>query len=179
VSLAIEVVDERAMTAALDEAIRRSLCECFPSETAFFSSGRAWHGSAPVYSLVAREESRVTGHVGVVVREIAAGGVAATVAGIQNFAVVPDRRKTGLSRRLMEGAMEEAKRRGVAFGLLFCVPGLERFYASLGWRTLPVRARMRYEGREQEIPAKNIAMAIPLAGKPFPTGDLHLLGPDW
>ena len=75
--------------------------------------------------------------------------------------------------------MAEAGRRSIPFGLLFCVQGLERFYASLGWRTLPVRARMVFEGAETEIPAKNIAMVIALSAKLFPPGDLHLGGPDW
>ncbi len=178
-SLALKVVEESGMCSSLDEAIRKALCECFPADASAFAKTRAWHGSAPSYSLVHREGERVVGHVGVVVREIAAGGTPVTIAGIQNFAVVPDRRGTGLSRRLMEEAMAEAGRRGISFGLLFCVPGLERFYTSLGWRTLDVRARMVFEDVEIEIPAKNIAMVLALAAKPFPSGDLHLGGPDW
>ena len=178
-SLALQVVEESGMSPSLDEAIRESLCECFPASASTFAKTRAWHGSTPSYSLVHREGARVVGHVGVIVREIVAGGTPVTVAGIQSFAVIPNRRGTGLSRRLMEEAMVEAKRHEIPFGLLFCVPGLERFYISLGWRTLFVRARMVFEGAETEIPAKNIAMALPLAARPFPSGDLHLGGPDW
>jgi predicted N-acetyltransferase YhbS len=178
-SLALKVVEEGEMPSSLDEAIRVSLCECFPADAPTFAKTRAWHGSAPSYSLVHREGARVVGHVGLVVREILAGGMPIKVAGIQSFAVVPDHRGTGLSRRLMEEAMGETKRREIPFGLLFCVVGLERFYASLGWRTLPVRARMVFEGAETEIPSKNIAMGIALSAKGFPPGDLHLGGPDW
>ncbi|MCC7518254.1 MAG: imidazole glycerol phosphate synthase subunit HisF [Verrucomicrobiae bacterium] len=175
----LQIVEEDAMPAALDTAIRRALCECFPEDTAAFARTRAWHGSAPFFSVVVGEGRRVTGHVGVVAREISVGGARVRVAGIQNFVVVPDRRKTGLSRELMEAAMREAGGRGIPFGLLFCVPALERFYASLGWRTLPVRARMLFEGAETEVPSKNIAMGLALAEEPFPEGELHLCGPDW
>lgn len=167
------------MSVALDAAIRRTLCACFPSEAAAFSTTRAWHGSAPSYSVIAHEGEEIAGHAGVVVREISAGDTIIRVAGIQNMAVLPARRGSGLSRRLMETAVAEARRRGIPFGLLFCVPGLERFYASLGWTTLPVRARMMYGGGEREIPAKNLAMGLEIGGRPFPAGDLHLRGADW
>ncbi|NUN94005.1 MAG: GNAT family N-acetyltransferase [Verrucomicrobiae bacterium] len=178
-SCEIVVVDETAMTAARDAAIRRMLGVCFPASADAFSKTRAWHGSAPSYSVVANEGEEIVGHVGVVAREISAGGASLRVAGIQNMAVLPARRGSGLSRRLMEAAVAEARRRGIPFGLLFCVPGLERFYASLGWTTLSVRVRMVYGGEETEIPAKNLAMGLDLAGRPFPAGDLHLRGADW
>lgn len=175
----LEVVEEHAMPASLDHAIREMLCECFPDNTAAFARTRAWHGSAPAYSVVSRSHDGVFGHVGVVVREVNAGGRAIVVAGIQNMAVVPSHRGTGLSHRLMAEAMAEARRRGIPFGLLFCIPKLERVYGAMGWETLPVRARMVFEGKETEIPPKNIAMALPLAGKGFPGGELHLGGADW
>ncbi len=178
--LSLELIDETEMPGALDPAIRTLLCLCFPADAAVFSRTRYWHTSAPHYSLVYREGDEVLGHVGVVVRAIRAGGHEVVVAGIQNLAVAPAQRKTGLGRRLMTAAMEEAARRGLHFGLLFCIPELEHYYSELGWDTLEATATMLGEGgAEEPIPGKNIAMAKILAGQPFPAGHLHLQGPDW
>jgi len=137
--------------------------------------------SAPFASApLATELSGVVGHVAIVIREIRCGGASVTVAGVQSLAVAPDFRGTGLSRRLMTEAMDEAKRRGIAFGLLFCVPGLESFYASLGWIRTDEAVTMRdKEGRPVPIPASNIAMFKPLGSTPFPTGPIDLRGRDW
>jgi predicted N-acetyltransferase YhbS len=177
---ALELVDESKMSRAADEAIRALLCRCFPPDTGVFAQTRYWHGSAPVYSYVHWSNSNVTGHVGVVVRQIVCGKTRIQIAGIQNLAVAPEKRKQGLSQQLMTEAMEEALRRGIEYGLLFCVPELERFYTSLGWVRTDVCAMMIDEnGARVAIPPKNIAMYKELAGKRWPGGDIDLCGADW
>lgn len=176
----VAIVPEPAVTPPLDAAIRDCLRAVFPVDDAIFSQSRHWHGSAPAYSLLAQADGVVVAHVGVVVRAVTAGGAAVTVAGIQNFAVRPAWRGTGLGAALMRGAMDEAQRRGIPYGLLFCVPALEPYYRALGWLALGAAARMDYDGRtDVPIPGKNISMAIALGAAPFPAGDIHLGGPDW
>jgi GNAT superfamily N-acetyltransferase len=46
------IVYESQMPADLDQRIRDGLCSCFPADRAVFSRTRAWHGSAPLYSVV-------------------------------------------------------------------------------------------------------------------------------
>ncbi|MFH1023569.1 MAG: GNAT family N-acetyltransferase [Planctomycetota bacterium] len=176
----LELIEEARMTPSLDAAIRKLLCACFPGDEAVFAASRLWHGTAPAYTFVARQGEAVGAHIGVVIREVSCGGKATVIAGIQNMAVAPALRKSGVSRRLMTEAMAEAARRGIRFGLLFCVPQLERFYASLGWKTLVVRVVMTGEdGGPEPLPAKNIAMSLDLADAPFPAGDIALQGRDW
>ena len=176
----LEIIPEPAMPANVDQAIKNLLCDCFPPDIPIFSKTRYWHGTAPDYSLVCRSTGQVIGHVGIVVRAITAEGRTATVAGIQNLAVSREWRKTGLSGQLMTEAMEEARRRGIPFGLLFCVPGLAKFYASLGWETIPASAVMiAAEGKEEPIPAKNITMVLRLGSQAFPPGLISLQGMDW
>ncbi len=176
----VETIEEIAMTPALDAAIRECLCACFPDDASFFSRSRAWHGSAPAYSLIGRAEGRVVGHVGVIVRDIRAGTQSVRIAGIQNMAVLPEARKTGLGSTLITGAMDEAARRGIPFGVLFCIPELERYYARYGWTRQDVEVRMDFDGeRNVSIPGKNICMVKLLAGRTFPAGDIHLQGADW
>ena len=178
--LAVLCVDEADMTPALDVAIRELLCECFPGEVRNFSHTRAWHGSGPTYSIVYCEGTRALGHVGVVVRKVACDRRPVMVAGVQNVAVHPERRRTGLSRRVMHQAMEEASRRGIPYGLLFCVPQLERFYHYLGWEKVAATAVMRDEhGTRVSTSDKNITMIRGLAGAPLSPREIDLQGADW
>ena len=174
------IIDESAMPAARDAAIRALLCECFPPDAAVFSRTRHWHGSAPAYSVVFTREALVLGHVGIVIRTVGWGGEQIAIAGVQNVAVHPSTRGTGLGARLVHAAMNEAKQRHVEFGLLFCIPELERYYRSLGWETLHVRTLMRDEhGATVPTPAKNICMACAANRTDFPAGPIDLQGRDW
>lgn len=177
----LETIPEQELTRETDAAIRELLCRCFPPDVPVFSRTRHWHGSAPAYSVVDfAEDGRLRGHMGLVVRRILAGGRPALIAGIQNMAVAPEWRGHGISEAMMKAASDEARKRDIPFGLLFCVPGLEAFYARLGWRRLEVDARMDFEGHcGIPIPGKNIVMVSEWAGEAFPPGDLHLQGPDW
>jgi predicted N-acetyltransferase YhbS len=179
-TVTLALLDESRVRPATDAAIRRLLCAAFPVDASIFSQTRAWHGSAPVFSFLAREGRRMVGYIGVVCRTILAGDRRVAVAGIQNLAVLPDRRGHGLGQRLTAAAMDEAGRRGIPFGLLFCVPGLEAFYNREGWRRLDVETLMDFDGqRNVPIPGKNICMVKNLTTDHFPAGNLHLLGPDW
>jgi len=176
----LELIEEPDMHREVDAAIRRLLCECFPPDVEEFSKSRHWHGSAPAYTLICRQGSELVGHVGVVVRSIRCGSVQADIAGIQSLAVSSRTRGTMLAWALMRGAMREAGKRGVPFGLLFCVPTLERLYAAMKWKRIDVTATMRDEkGRAVPIPGNNIAMILKLAHRPFPAGDIDLQGADW
>ena len=102
------------------------------------------------------------------------------IAGIQSLAVSPRIRGSMLAWALMRRSMKEARKRGVPFGLLFCVPSLEPLYAAMKWERIDVVTTMRdEEGRAAPIPGKNIAMVLKLAGRPFPEGDIDLQGTDW
>jgi hypothetical protein len=81
----------------------------------------------------------------------------------------------------MSAALEEARHRGLDFGLLFCAPDIGRKYARQGWQLLEGRSvtRIDEEGRPQPLPPKNVTMFYLLAGRSLPSGDLHLLGNDW
>ncbi len=155
----------------VDSAVRDLLCECFPSDREVFSHTRYWHGSAPVYSLVYREHNRVAGYVGIVVRKIKVDNVFVTIAGIQSLAVSGKLRGKGVGRQLMIEAINEAVKRDIYYGLLFCVPELERFYASLGWIKTSEKVMM--------ADARNITMFKELAEEKFPNGDIDLQGRDW
>jgi predicted N-acetyltransferase YhbS len=130
--------------------------------------------------MVARDDKSVVGHVGIVIREIRCGDLHVKVAGVQSLGVVPEWRGTGLAQQLMVFAMKQAMSRPLSFGLLFCVPELERFYGSLGWVRTDQRPSMLDErGMVAPLPEHNIAMFMELAGTKFPGGPIDLQGRDW
>jgi len=177
----IHIVDETAVSPDLDREIRQFLCVCFPADVSPFSESRHWHGSAPAYSVICRDDRPgLAGHVGVIVRDIRVGAERCRIFGIQNMAVSPDRRGTPVGRRLMQAVLGEARRRGIVHGVLFCVPELERYYARAGWRRREGDVRMDYAGgHDIPIPGKNICMVHEPGDSPFPAGDIHLQGADW
>ena len=173
----ITVVDEQQMSPELDLRVRQGLGVAFAVET---WQTRSWHGSFPVYSVVAVEGEDLVAHVGVVDRTVSAAGELVRVAGIQNVFVAPAYRGKGMSDGVMQAAMEEAGRRRFGGGLLFCLPKIQQVYARVGWQSLGERAVLRMdEGRELPIPDKNIAMYYPLQVPAFPDGTIRLNGNDW
>ena len=175
------IVSETSLTPAEDAAIRAVLCICFPADREVFSQTRAWHGTLPTWSVLVEHQDLIVGHVGVVEREILVGTESVRAAGIQNVLVTPEFRKTDLFRQIMTVAMEEAGRRDMDLGILFCTPDLARLYAWLGWRLLKGRSVIRIDEdrRPQPLPAKNWAMFYPLRRLDFPPGEIHLQGNDW
>lgn len=177
----LRIVPEEQMTPELDAAIRKGLCVCFPDCVDNFSLTRKWHGSGPAWTAVVEEGGVVIAHAGAVDRTVRVGARQVTVGGVQNVYVLPQQRASGLSNMVMKAIMDEGLRRGKDFGLLFCVPRLEKLYGRMGWITIPVDTPVTRtdEGRDCPIPGKNIAMYFPLVQKVFPQGEIHLQGNDW
>lgn len=174
------VVDEKDMLPHIDKAIRKGLVIAFPDNIDVYSRERGWHGSYPEYSVHLAFGGEVIAYAGVVVRAVRVGDQPVRIAGVQNVFVSPEHRGTGISRALLAECMREGKTRRLDAGMLFCVPGLEKMYASYGWLTLENRHIVRVEdGEEKLLPEKNIAMVYPLAMRSFPAGDIHLEGNDW
>ena len=180
VDWSIEIVEESNVTAALDAEFRRLLLQCFGADSVVFSQTRHWHGSVPAYSVIARQDGRLVAHTGIIVRDIRAGDHPVRIYGIQNMGVAPEARGTGVGLRVLEEAAREADRRGIPFGVLFCVPKLERYYRRDGWETRDVAVRMDYDGQANiPIPGKNVCMIKCLTAEVFADGEMHLQGADW
>lgn len=172
------ILEEKDVTPALDLEWRQFLGECFEPNTPLFQS-RYWHNSAPAYSVVCRSGGTLCGHIGIVVRRIRCGDTPITIAGVQNVGVKPVARGGRLGYRMLDAAMDEARRQGIEFGLLFCVPALEAYYAGNSWQTTTEPVTMRYLAGDEPIPGKNIGMYRTLGTQAFPSGPIHLQGPDW
>lgn len=174
------VIPEAAVTPALDVAIRDALVICFPKDAAHFSTQRWWH--SPHHWTVAAFAGGGTfiGGMCIVERTITVDGKDISAAGIGNVCTLPAYRGQGIVDRIMKTALDEAKRRGIEAGLLFCKPALEKVYGRMGWRRLDVTVVMD-DGAGNAVPPKetDIVMAIPLSLAAFPPGKIDLNGRDW
>ncbi len=176
-----KLVKEAEMTPGTDQKIRENLCKCFPDSKDVFSQTRKWHGSGPAWTVFILEDADIIAHVGIVDRIIRVGDAKFHIAGIQNVFVLPEQRGKGICEKIMEDSMKKAAISGYDFGLLFCVPKLEKVYAKTGWIKISERETVRIDenGNETGIPGKNIAMFYPIKIDKFPPGNIHLQGNDW
>ena len=176
------VVREQDIAPDLDKAIRDLLVECFPADREYYQRQSWWH-CVPAYRVLGRDLSgSIVAHAATVERTVnlGDGNVRIRVAGVQSFCVSQDHRGTGLSKKLMSAAMEEAARLGFDAGLLFCMGELEAVYGRMCWQKLDSDVYMfDEEGGKIPIPAKNITMFYPLAKRQLPPGDIDLAGTDW
>ena len=137
----------------------------------------------PIYRVLGKnDKGSIVAHTAVVERIVVVGPALSKVrvVGIQSFCVLRDYRRTGLSRKMMSLAMEEASRRGFDAGLLFCRKPLEKVYGEMGWSMLDAAVYMDDDKKGKTlIPARNITMFYPLKAKQLPVGDIDLAGTDW
>jgi GNAT superfamily N-acetyltransferase len=122
----------------------------------------------------------ILGHVAVTWRLVRLGGRLVDVAGLAEVATRPDRRGEGVARRLVEGAVAEARASMASFVLLFGTAGL---YGALGFQ--PTANRVRHVAMDggrtrgvREAGGDLDLMALPLRGEAWDgEAPLDLLGP--
>ncbi len=178
--LDFKIIDEADITDELDSAIRNILVECFPKDSEHFSRQRWWHSRYDWIAVATYPEETIAACLSIVERSIKAGGSDLQIAGVGNACALPCWRKKGIIDRVMEFALEEARKRGLGAGLLFCLPELEKVYKRMGWKKIDAAVVMNDEsGKQVPMPEKNIAMAIPLLVDKLPGGIIDLMGQDW
>ncbi|MCL2116858.1 MAG: GNAT family N-acetyltransferase [Planctomycetaceae bacterium] len=186
----LETLDENDIDAVLDTRIRELLSRCFPDSPEKFQSHRIWHNLSPQYTVLARsqdcgngfpdnETASVIGHVAVVIRTITTTwNWRYNVASIQGVSVAEEFRRIALATRMLERALDEAKRRGYLYAVLFCKESLVPFYERQGWRLTDDSVIM---WNEQDCPItmrSNCPMYKELTGRPFPEGPVDIHNPE-
>ena len=180
VALLVEVVEENDLQPDEDRQLRELLCLCFPDWAKIFQHHRLWHNTPPIYSVLAREEGRIIGHIAVVVRTITTTwNFRYNVASIQGVCIAPDRRHIGLARRLLQDALREAESRGFLFAILYCKEFLVPYYTSQGWK-LADDSVVMWNSRDLPISMRsNCPMYYELREVSFPEGPLDVHSPSW
>lgn len=79
----------------------------------------------------------------------------------------------------MRQALEEVKRRGFLFAILFCKEPLVPYYSAQGWR-LADDSMVMWNNRDLPIAMRsNCPMYMELSSTPFPEGPLDIHSPTW
>jgi predicted N-acetyltransferase YhbS len=176
----VEIVQENDIQPDEDRQIRELLCLCFPDWGNIFRDNRTWHSTSPIYSVIVRQEGQIIGHLAVVVRTITTTwNFRYNVASIQGVCVAPDKRRAGLSRRLLQVALQEAAKRGFLFAILYCKESLVPFYSSQGWK-LADDSVVMWNSRDLPVFMRsNCPMYYELSDTLFPEGPLDVHSPSW
>ena len=159
---------------ALPVAERRGLGAWFREQ--FGETSYVW-SHLPV-RVLARVDRQIIGHLGMVRREITAGGTAVRVAGVGSVMVRPAWRQRGVASLLLERAtahMRDVLR--VDFGLLVCRDEVAPVYEKAGWRT--VAGPTAFEQPSGRATYRRLTMVLPLGGAGWPEGEIDLRGLPW
>lgn len=178
-SVEFQIVPETLVTPTLDEQLVRFLSGIFPEWSVTFQKARAWHDAPPVFSALAlNADGRIAGHVAVVERVITTcWNWRYAAASIQGVSVDSDHRGQGIGRLLLAMALDESKKRGYPFAILFCKEPMLPYYQSLGWR-LPDDSMVMWRDRELPIPMRsNCPMFQELTDLKFPEGPTDVYNP--
>lgn len=175
----IDILKESEIDAALDGKLRSFLCDLFPNWEQIFKIKRTWHDAKPVFTVLASTDGgEIAGHVAIVERTVTTQWNARySVASVQGVSVAPQFRKTGLSVKLLDLALEESKKEGYPYAILFCREPLVKFYERNGWK-LPDDSMIMWRDRELPIHMQsNCPMYRVLGDQPFPEGPLDVHNP--
>jgi GNAT superfamily N-acetyltransferase len=111
-------------------------------------------------------------------REITAGGEQVRVAGVGGVATHPGWQRCGLASQLLRAAETFMRdKMQVPFGLLVCAEATQPVYAHCGWQTVAGSLLFVQDGRRRTL--ETCVMILPLAGRPWPAGEIDLLGLPW
>ena len=130
------------------------------------------------YHFVTEEGGRPLSHVGVVKTTVSVGGRQLTVGGVGGVVTVPEAQ----GRHLVHAAMRQADEficheLGAEFGMLFCLPRLEPFYARQGWRAL--EDEVEIDQPDGKIIWSYRVMVKPCGERVWPAGRVEVGGPPW
>jgi len=133
----IEFVPEIQVDNSTSAAIVELLAQCFPGEG---HDGRDYFKQLPHYRLLAYEEERLVGHLGVDLRMMNLNGQAVTVFGAIDVCVSPDRQGSGIGSALLK-RFEAIARDSNRVDFLFLVSKNPAIYKSLGYKKTTLRTK--------------------------------------
>ena len=133
----IEFVPEIQISRDTSTAIVGLLAECFSGEG---HDGRDYFKQLPHYRLLAYEQERLVGHLGVDLRMMNLNGQAVTVFGAIDVCVAPDRQGSGIGTGLLQ-RFEAIARDANRVDFLFLAAKNPAIYESLGYKKTTLRTK--------------------------------------
>lgn len=148
-----------------------------------------WHPAQPYgyaghdVHVLAREGSRLVGHVGWARRRIDVGGTEIAIAGVGGVLVADRARGHGLGRRLLSECAASIRASGyVDFGFLGCRESVVPFYRACGWHRISAWERsIARDGTPALTEPGPPLMILPLRtpADAWPPGTVDLRGRAW
>ncbi|MBZ4318348.1 GNAT family N-acetyltransferase [Streptomyces huiliensis] len=133
--------------------------------------GLAWRPKDEHFGV--RWDGRLVAHAGLVSLPLTAGGVRMEVAGLGGVAVALGTRGRGLARLAVTAALDHARDRGFALGLLFCLPDRVGLYERLGWHLLTDEVEVEQPGGPRVMPLRTMWTGL-RADATWPSGPVRL-----
>lgn len=139
---------------------------------------REYRWRSKSYHFIAEEGGRALSHVGVIKTTVGVGGREVTVGGVGGVVTVPEAQ----GRHLVHASMRQAAEficheLGADFGMLFCLPRLEPFYARQGWRAIVDEVEIDQPAGKVVWPYR--VMVRPCGERVWPAGRVEVGGLPW
>lgn len=172
----VEKVSEPDLRPDQKIAISALLRECFPE----YPNDRIFYPQPPHLRLLHWEGGRLTGQVGVVLREIRVGEASLQVMGVADLCTSTDRAGLGVATRLLRQMEDLARSSGIPF--LMAMALNPELYVKMGFYAIDVRCiwlsflNGRSLGLFQRTPPAGL-MVNPLSDLKWPDGEVDLMGP--
>ena len=170
----VAYLPDATVDAALDAEIRSLLTTCFkkPQDTVF-ETQRYFREPYPHRWIVRDTDGRMVAHIGVHEKRVHAGDTVLPIAGIAEVCVHPDCRGRGYVRCMLDTVHARMGDAGRLFAVLFGNPDV---YRSSGY--LPCDNLVHDADAPDGGPCRATNTLVrPLAGRPWPTGEVYLPGP--
>jgi hypothetical protein len=161
---------------ALTEEERQALF--FWGKDIFGLEDRDYRWRPKDYHFIAEEGGRPLSHVGVVKTSVSVGGRQLTVGGVGGVVTVPEAQ----GRHLVHAGMRQAAEficheLGADYGMLFCLPRLEPFYARQGWLAVEDEVEIDQPDGKRVWPYR--VMVRPCGERVWPAGRVEVGGLPW
>jgi len=122
--------------------------------------------------------SELVSRVGILKRVISVNEDIVVVGGVSGVTTLPEYRRRGYARALMNTAHGFIREELPAdYGLLTCDSGLKPFYEALGWKAVPVPTTFSQPHGTRTC--KSLAMVLKLGRSEWPAGPIDLCGYPW
>jgi hypothetical protein len=130
------------------------------------------------WRVLARHQGALVGHMGLVRRNVMAGGRLLAVGGIAGVMTRVEERRRGVATTMLGQAADFMRAAwDVEFGLLLCRAEVEPLHRRSGWRR--VEGRTYFEQPSGRTLYPRLTMVLPLRGGIWPEGDIDLCGLPW
>ncbi|NER80602.1 MAG: GNAT family N-acetyltransferase [Leptolyngbya sp. SIO1D8] len=105
-------------------------------------------------------------------------GESVTVGGVGGVVTIPEARRKGFARQLMQYVAKFLEHEwNVAAGLLFCFPGMVAYYEALGWQEAEGPVLIEQPNGKTTLPLQ--VMVLPLRKEKWLGGRIELCSLPW